>query len=203
MERMNKRRRFSRRSRAAKSAGARDIQSPMPAPTSPRCRQSARTKAITGSSTARKSGPLTPTNPTGFSRLSAPIRKPPSMTSKGVSTKPIRLISGKSPFCETFFDDVHVPKEHGPGVNAVVGTINRGWDVAKYLLTHEREMIGAGGGGLMGGRGIGEMAAQQIGLDDKGRLADPMLRAKVAQAEIDGWAFLLTMERLKNETKTR
>src|SRR3990167_7642168 len=68
------------------------------------------------------------------------------MTSKGVSTKPIRLISGKSPFCETFFDDVHVPKEHGPGVNAVVGTINRGWDVAKYLLTHEREMIGAGGG---------------------------------------------------------
>lgn len=123
------------------------------------------------------------------------------MTSSGVSTKPIKLISGKSPFCETFFDDVVVPKEHGAGVNAVVGTINRGWDVAKYLLTHEREMIGAGGGGLMGGRGIGEVAAQNIGLDENGRLSDPILRGKVAQAEVDGWAFLLTMERLKDEAK--
>jgi acyl-CoA dehydrogenase len=123
------------------------------------------------------------------------------MTTKGVSTKPIKLISGKSPFCETFFDDVRVPKEHGPGVSAIVGTINRGWDVAKYLLTHEREMIGAGGGGLMVGRGLGEVAAEGVGRDDKGRLADPMLRAKVAQAEIDGWAFLLTVERLKDEAK--
>lgn len=123
------------------------------------------------------------------------------MTSTGVSTKPIKLISGKSPFCETFFDNVRVPKEHAQGVSSIVGTLNRGWDVAKYLLTHEREMIGAGGGGLMVGRGIGEVAAEQIGLDEQGRLADPMLRAKVAQAEIDGWAFLLTMERLKDEAK--
>jgi acyl-CoA dehydrogenase len=122
------------------------------------------------------------------------------MASKGVSTKPIRLISGKSPFCETFFDNVKAPKEHAPGVSAVVGTLNRGWDVAKYLLTHEREMIGSGGGMTIG-RGIGEIAAQQIGLGEDGRLADPILRAKIAQAEIDGWAFLLTMERLKDEAK--
>jgi len=49
------------------------------------------------------------------------------MASKGVSTKPILLISGKSPFCETFFDNVRVPRAN------VVGTVNRGWDVAKYL----------------------------------------------------------------------
>src|SRR5258708_3093269 len=47
------------------------------------------------------------------------------MTSKGVTTKPILLISGYSPFCETFFDGVSVPKSH------VVGTVNRGWAVAK------------------------------------------------------------------------
>ena len=122
------------------------------------------------------------------------------MASEGVSTKPIKLISGKSPFCETFFDDVKTPKEHAPGVSAVVGEINRGWDVAKYLLTHEREMISAGGGGLLGGRGIGEVARDQIGLED-GKLADPMLRAKIAQAELDGWAFLLTLERMKDEAK--
>jgi acyl-CoA dehydrogenase len=122
------------------------------------------------------------------------------MAAKGVSTKPIKLISGKSPFCETFFDDVKVPKEHAPGIGAIVGDLNRGWDVAKYLLTHEREMISAGGGGLLGGRGLGEVAASEIGLED-GRLADPMLRGKIAQAEIDGWAFLLTLERMKDEAK--
>ncbi len=123
------------------------------------------------------------------------------MSAPGVSTKPIKLISGKSPFCETFFDDVKTPKEHSVGVSAVVGEINRGWDVAKYLLTHEREMISAGGGGLFGGRGLGEVAAQDVGLEN-GRLADPILRAKIAQAEIDGWAFLLTLERMKDEAKS-
>ena len=63
------------------------------------------------------------------------------MATPGVSTRPIVLISGKSPFCETFFENVAVPKEN------LVGELNRGWDVAKYLLTHEREMI-AGGGSL-------------------------------------------------------
>ena len=57
------------------------------------------------------------------------------MASPGVSTKPILLISGNSPFCETFFDDVKVPKDQ------LVGELNKGWDVAKYLLGHEREMI--------------------------------------------------------------
>jgi acyl-CoA dehydrogenase len=121
------------------------------------------------------------------------------MASQGVSTKPIKLISGKSPFCETFFDNVKVPKAYD-GIPSVVGELNRGWDVAKYLLTHEREMIGAGGGGLFGGRGPGEIARDEIGLEN-GVLAEPMLRAKIAQAEVDGWAFLLTIERIKDEAK--
>ena len=61
------------------------------------------------------------------------------MASEGVSTKPIKLISGSSPFCETFFDNVKVPKGN------LVGTPNKGWEIAKYLLTHEREMIGGFG----------------------------------------------------------
>jgi acyl-CoA dehydrogenase len=116
------------------------------------------------------------------------------MASPGVSTKPITLISGKSPFCETFFTNVKVPKEN------LVGTRNRGWDIAKYLLTHEREMIGGGGGGLLGTRSLGEVAAQMTGTRD-GRLADPFLRAEIAKCEIDAWAFALTMERMKDEAK--
>ena len=55
------------------------------------------------------------------------------------------MISGISPFCETFFTDVKVPKHR------IFGEENRGWDVAKYLLTHEPEMISGGGAGLSGG----------------------------------------------------
>ena len=58
------------------------------------------------------------------------------MEAEGVSTRPIKLISGKSPFCETFFDNVKVPKEN------LVGKLNQGWTIAKFLLTHERSMIG-------------------------------------------------------------
>jgi len=117
------------------------------------------------------------------------------MASSGVSTKPITLISGKSPFCETFFDDVKVPKQQ------LVGTLNRGWDIAKYLLTHEREMIGASGGSSSGTRSLGEIAVTALGANENGELIDTALRSKIASAEIDGWAFLLTMERTKDEAK--
>jgi alkylation response protein AidB-like acyl-CoA dehydrogenase len=110
------------------------------------------------------------------------------MASKGVSTKPILLISGRSPFCETFFDNVRVPK-----VN-VVGTVNRGWDVAKYLLQHERAMIsGMGERGV--GRPLGQVAADSIGTDEAGRLDDSILRGKIAAFEIDEAALACAAER--------
>ena len=104
------------------------------------------------------------------------------MASPGVSTRPIRLISGKSPFCETFLDQVRVPRDQ------VVGEINDGWTVAKYLLTHEREMIGA-----IGERAaplpLGPTAAATIGRDAAGRLDEPVLRAEIARFEVDEAAF--------------
>ncbi|MBL4807685.1 MAG: acyl-CoA dehydrogenase family protein [Rhodobacteraceae bacterium] len=109
------------------------------------------------------------------------------MTSPGVTTRPIKLISGASPFCETFFDDVSVPKEQ------IVGTVNRGWDVAKYLLTHEREMISAGGQGLGGGRALGAVLADAT--DGK---MDATLRAAAIKAEVDAMAIGLTLERYKD-----
>ena len=110
------------------------------------------------------------------------------MATPGVSTRPITLISGKSPFCETFFDDVRVEKAN------LVGTLNRGWDVAKALLAHERTMIGAMGE-IAGGRPVGQVASGSIGLDDDGRLDEPMLRARIAELEVDAAAFKLALER--------
>ena len=114
------------------------------------------------------------------------------MTSPGVSTRPIKLISGASPFCETFFDNVSVPKAQ------IVGAENRGWDVAKYLLTHEREMISAGGGGLTGGRALGAVIADSQGTDV---LTDATLRADAMRCEVDGLAVGLTIERYKDQAE--
>jgi len=101
------------------------------------------------------------------------------MTTPGVSTKPILLISGNSPFCETFFDDVKVPKDQ------VVGEVNRGWDVAKYLLGHEREMIAGMG---LGGSGGGTLGAEL-------KPEDPFLRAEIAAFDVDALAFAAMSER--------
>jgi alkylation response protein AidB-like acyl-CoA dehydrogenase len=99
------------------------------------------------------------------------------MQTPGVSTRPILLISGNSPFCETFFDDVKVPKDQ------IVGEVNKGWYVAKYLLGHEREMIS--GMGLGGGGSLGASV----------KPADPMLRADIAAFDVDALAFAAMSER--------
>jgi alkylation response protein AidB-like acyl-CoA dehydrogenase len=116
------------------------------------------------------------------------------MASKGVSTKPILLISGRSPFCETFFDNVRVPKSQ------LVGTVNRGWDVAKYLLQHERAMIsGVGERGFT--RPLGQLAADTLGADGQGRLDDPILRGQIARFEIDEAALAALAERIVDLAK--
>jgi alkylation response protein AidB-like acyl-CoA dehydrogenase len=110
------------------------------------------------------------------------------MADPGVTTRPIKLISGASPFCETFFDDVKVPKHQ------IVGEENRGWDVAKYLLTHEREMISGGGAGLGGGRAIGAILNDTYGDEPM----DTVLRADAMRCEVDAMAIGLTLERYKD-----
>ena len=112
------------------------------------------------------------------------------MESPGVSTKPILLISGSSPFCETFFDDVKVPKDQ------LVGEVNKGWDVAKYLLGHEREMIS--GMGLGSGIGTG---ASGVTLGPIAKPDEPFLRAEIAAFDVDALAFAAMSERFIDQLK--
>jgi acyl-CoA dehydrogenase len=112
------------------------------------------------------------------------------MESPGVSTKPILLISGNSPFCETFFDDVKVPKDQ------LVGELNKGWDVAKYLLGHEREMISGMGLGSGIGTGASGVMLGPVALPD-----DPLLRAEIAAFDVDALAFAAMSERFIDQLK--
>ncbi|MFT4566265.1 MAG: acyl-CoA dehydrogenase [Saprospiraceae bacterium] len=117
------------------------------------------------------------------------------MDAPGVSTSPIKLISGKSPFCETFFDNVRVPKAN------VVGEENIGWTVAKYLLTHERSAISSAVDGDVL-TPLSYYAKKSLGTDANGKIADPILRADIAAWEIDAAGFKLTLDRINEEMKS-
>jgi alkylation response protein AidB-like acyl-CoA dehydrogenase len=112
----------------------------------------------------------------------------------GVETRPIKLIAGNSPFCETFFTNARVEK------NDMVGPLNGGWTVGKRLLQHERS--GQGGNRMMGGgASVPDLAKQYVGVDDQGRIADPDLRSRIANHMINAKAHALTLQRALAEAR--
>jgi alkylation response protein AidB-like acyl-CoA dehydrogenase len=118
------------------------------------------------------------------------------MDQPGVSVRPILLISGSSPFCETHFENVRVP------VRNVIGKIHGGWTVAKALLGHERSMIADAFGATRrrGMAGLAALARTYVGERD-GRVADPLLRDRIAQTEMDTKCFTLTLQRTRDAAK--
>ena len=119
------------------------------------------------------------------------------MDSEGVTTSPIELISGASPFCQTFFDNVRVPKAN------LVGGLNKGWSIAKRLLQHERQMVaGIGGMSALGGTGrrLEDVAKAYFG-EAQGRIGDPAVRSSVIEHRMNDRAFQLTLERSGDEAK--
>ena len=124
------------------------------------------------------------------------------MASEGISTKPIQLISGSSPFCETFFDDVKAPARN------LIGRLNEGWSIAKRLLQHERTMIS--GFGLSAGQSDNGGTTSTISSlegtamhyrGDTKKLSDPVLLDQIARFKIDADAFANTSRRSVEESK--
>jgi acyl-CoA dehydrogenase len=137
------------------------------------------------------------------------------LKSKGVTVKPIRLISGQSQFCEVFFDNVRAEARN------LIGRENDGWTIAKRLLQYERNMLSGLGSGMGGGmrRGGGERGDAKRGQagpsalaesvrryldsDESGRLADAALRDDLTQLELDQLCFNLTMRRAGEEARSQ
>ncbi len=118
------------------------------------------------------------------------------LESSGVTISPIKLISGKSPFCQVFFQDVRVPAKN------LVGREGEGWTIAKRLLQHERAMISEMGTGGLGGRsqGLIETARRQLEAET-GPLPDGVMRDQIARVELDSQAFLTTLRRSADAAK--
>ncbi|MBX3706391.1 MAG: acyl-CoA dehydrogenase family protein [Pseudomonadales bacterium] len=121
-----------------------------------------------------------------------------TMDQPGVTVKPIRLISGSSPFCETFFDNAIAKKED------LVGQLNKGWTVGKRLLQHERSGIGGLSGGARRsnpGAQLAKVAKTYIGEVD-GRIADSAMRDTIIRFNMHRAAFQLTAERANEENRS-
>ncbi len=117
------------------------------------------------------------------------------MASPGITASPIPLISGHSPFCETHFDDVLVPK------GQLLGELNQGWGIAKRLLQLERSMISGIGTSELGEQGpqLHNLARQYLNNGADQPISDPGLRSAIAQHRLDDLAFNLTTQRDQQE----
>ena len=131
----------------------------------------------------------------GISFLLVDLRSP------GIRVAPIVLISGRSPFCEVFFDDVEVPKKN------LVGGPGGGWPIAKRLLQFERSMLGSGGlsalTGSAGRKSLADVAREQVGFDDDGVLRDAALRERIARQLVAERANRLTGARARGGDAAR
>lgn len=122
-----------------------------------------------------------------------------SMDSPGVSVKPIRLLNGQSPFCQTFFDDVEVPKHQ------LVHQLNRGWTVGKRLLQHERSGLAQLASGNEAG--VMERIRPELSLPDLARQyrgEEPLpaeVRRELSDYLMDHRALMLTQRRAVVESE--
>jgi alkylation response protein AidB-like acyl-CoA dehydrogenase len=133
-----------------------------------------------------RTDPNAPKKQMGISVMLADLNTP------GITVRRIDLISGYSPFCETFFDNVRVPDEN------LVGTENEGWTIAKAILAHERSSIGRSIARQPGSAQREVVARTRKHLDVvDGPIPDPLLRDEVASLGMLEEAFHLTLARIQ------
>ncbi|MEZ5557615.1 MAG: acyl-CoA dehydrogenase family protein [Pseudomonadales bacterium] len=123
------------------------------------------------------------------------------MHQAGVQVRPIRLLSGASPFNETTFENAIARADD------VIGGVNNGWTVGKRLLQYERSThAGINISGSQGGRVADSRMPEKIrryAPVRKGRIDDPALRARLIRYQQNGHAQRLTQKRVIEELSAR
>ena len=119
------------------------------------------------------------------------------MDQEGVTTRPIQLISGASPFCETYFDNARAEKTD------LLGDLNDGWSVVKRLLQHERQSQTSARGSVGSEKqeSFQDMAKRYVGTNEDGTLSDADLRLRIANHLMDSQSHNLTVSRIRAEAR--
>lgn len=125
----------------------------------------------------------------GISFMLLPMDQP------GIEVRPIKLISGNSPFNQVFFSDAVAARDD------LVGALNRGWTVGKRLLQHERSGMDQllRGGTSSSDSTLASIAREYVGEID-GRIADPSMRTQVLQHDMVLRCLNLTKRRVIEES---
>lgn len=118
------------------------------------------------------------------------------MHAEGVEARPIDLISGKSTFCEVFFDNVKVPKDN------LIGPLNGGWTLAKRLLQHERSAMSKFGEfSLPTHFDLMSLLGDYLPQTESASPSDIALRARARAAALDEHAYNLTVQRMGQQAR--
>lgn len=117
------------------------------------------------------------------------------MRSPGISVSPIDLISGKSAFCQVFFDNVKVPKSQ------LIGPLNGGWTLGKSLLQHERKAMSKFGETSLPNH-FHLLPLVERYLPEPRSAADQALRARALACAMDEHAYALTVQRMGEEARS-
>ncbi|MDR0279469.1 MAG: acyl-CoA dehydrogenase family protein [Paucimonas sp.] len=116
------------------------------------------------------------------------------MRSPGVKAQPIDLISGKSAFCQVFFDGVKVPK------NQLIGPLNGGWNLGKYLLQHERKAMSRFGEISLPSHFDLPALVREYLPEPQGQ-GELALRARATACAMNEHAYNLTVQRMGEEAR--
>lgn len=117
------------------------------------------------------------------------------MQQPGIETRPIRLIAGESPFCETFFTNARARKDD------LLGELNHGWSVVKRLLQHERQSQTDAPATSAKPEPLQAIAKRYLGTNADGTLADADLRSRLADHLMNAAAHDLTVARIMTDAR--
>tara|TARA_R110002049_G_scaffold130406_3_gene288720 strand:- start:1507 stop:2709 length:1203 start_codon:yes stop_codon:yes gene_type:complete len=117
------------------------------------------------------------------------------MDQPGIETRPIRLIAGESPFCETFFNNARAREDD------LLGELNGGWSVIKRLLQHERQSQTDAPATRLAALPLQDVAKRYLGTNADGTLTDPDLRSRLADHLMDNQAHELTIARIMTDAR--
>ncbi|KEQ19746.1 acyl-CoA dehydrogenase family protein [Endozoicomonas numazuensis] len=115
------------------------------------------------------------------------------MASEGVEAKPIELITGETHFCQTFFDNVRVPKKNA------LGEENKGWTVAKRVLEFERDMMSDMESTAVNSGQSPRSIGQKFLGDEDGRVTDEVFRHAIAKHEVQRRGLEMSQQRMIDE----
>jgi alkylation response protein AidB-like acyl-CoA dehydrogenase len=113
------------------------------------------------------------------------------LSTRGITVRPLVLLTGHRHFNEVFFEDVKVPKD------ALLGPIDQGWTVSTTTLMYERHSTGARNP-IGQVRGLVALA-RRLHRDGGTAWDDPVVRQRLSQLAIDCEAMKLT--RLRSLTR--